>query len=481
MYLERGLLAPKPSFHHRVALIDTLLSHTTLRYYNITMVLPPFMPSQPRVRTNGLPSSLDRLARRPESMLGCPSNMPSLNTSNNASIDSLSSNHSHGLSARNGPSALALNTSNHSFCGSRVNDMEKIAINLTQSEHQRREWTSVVVKVCKPQPNSTGKAEKVGKMAPTKPFSNFRKLRTTTKGTELHPKKHEPSSHSYDKTESRDFFGELQQVKSVPSAIITKDCALSGKGKSRLEELFPRSKSGSGRSVRFQVDDADMIPDTTSISLDSTISTLSSLKSKRSSSPSNHSLDISNHRCPRTKNVPKTKTQCFWTPQELKEVRESAKKRVQKFRAKHPAKVRQVDRLFGEFCSLNNKRDEQDFDNEEEEKEEMLRAFLEDWAAFGLRGLEEDVTARRMFLEDRRMSIGSVLTYQARLKAQERNQRMLSLYTSTTQEDVAILERRAELLLARSESTSHRARMFAMYMALGDALFVANEDQSISF
>jgi len=441
----------------------------------ITMVLPPLIPSQPRVRTNGLPSSLDRLARRPDSrMLGCPSVSQTMNTSNNASIDRVSSNHSHAAS-------------NHSFRGSPVvHDMEKISIDLSQSEHKRREWTSVVVKICKPpQPNNTRKAEKVEILSPTgssaKPFSNFRKLRTTGKGTEKHPKTQEPSSHSYEKSESRDRFGEkLQLVKTVPSSIITNDF---GRGESRLEELFPRSKSVSGRRVRFREADM-MVPDATSISLDSTISTLSSLKSKRSSSSLKRSLDISNHRCPRTKNAPKTKSlleKRFWTPHELNEMRESAKKRVQKFQAKHPATVRQVDRLYGDFCSLNNKKDEQDFDEEDEEKEEMLRAFLEDWAAFGLRGLEEDVTARRMFLEDRRMSIGSVLTYQERLKAQERNQRMFSLYTSTTQEDVATLENRAELLRARCESTSHRARMFAMYMALGDALFVANEDTTISF
>ena len=368
--------------------------------------------------------------------------------------------------------------------------MEKITMthSLTPSEHKRREWTSTVVKLCKPQPGNERKVNdnKVEKKEATnaKPFSNFQKLRSPSgngaKGTTKHMD--QITDVYYGKSESRDPFGDrLHEIKCfVPVSITTKDFQSFGKTEAKLVDIYRRSSNGSGRRVRFQ-SDYDTVSDATSISLDSTISTVSSLKSKRSTAPlSKRVVDISNHRCLRSKISPDSKSlEQFWTPFDLDNVRQVAKKKVQKFQAKHPATVRQVDRLFGELCSINNKQDDRDAFEEDEEQEEMLRAFLEDWAAFGLRGLEEEVTARKMFREDRSMATGSVLTYQERLKAQERNQRMFSLYAPTAQEYLAAFEHRAELLRARSESTSHRARMFAMYMAQGDALFVASEDQHV--
>jgi hypothetical protein len=95
---------------------------------------------------------------------------------------------------------------------------------------------------------------------------------------------------------------------------------------------------------------------------------------------------------------------------------------------------------------------------DDEDQEEMLRDFLRDWAASNVRGLEELVTGRNMFTDTRKMAVQSVLAYQQTLREK----------LCATE-----VERMADLLRARSESTSQRARIFAMYLALGDAL-VAN-------
>ena len=455
------------------------------------MVLPLLIPTKPRVRVVGLPNSLERLAGRPQSMLGDPSLSQPLNTSNTSNssrcVDSIDG---RAVSKRIDLRTFTSDTATSSCSGSwKEPDIEKLSTgaSLTPSEHKRREWTSTVVKVCKPHPNRNrpNKPEKASSETTAKPFSNFQKRRNTSENPPKNTTK--IKKHSTDRRGTpghRDpLGGKIQATMFVPASITTKDFQLFGKAETNLADLYVRPTGAKGRRVRFQSDD-DMLPDAASVSLDSTISTISSFKSKRSSNSSSKCpLDISSHRCARAKKLPdnEIQEQQFWTLSEIDNVRQSAKEKVQKFQAKHPATVRQVEQLFGEFCSINNKKDELDVCEEDEEMEEMLRAFLEDWAAFGLRGLEEDVTARQVFREDRSMATGSVLTYQERLKAQERNQRMFALYAPTAQESIAALEQRAELLRARSESASHRSRMFAMYMALGDALFVANEDQTMLF
>jgi len=451
------------------------------------MVLPPFVPQQPRVRTQGLPSSLNRFACGTSGTLMFDG-PPARNTSQ-AQVANRNSTSIHGWASSNrrNPGGPAMETTNHSFNDSSHNEAtQKISIDLTASQHKRQEWTTEVVKL-KPQKHqchskslqtkALSMKEETKTAATEKPFGNFRKRRPTGKNADkVSSKNQELLFDRIERLEAK----LSQQAKSYPATIIARGDQSHGKAKAS-SGIYISSTNRKGKRVRFQLTEADS--DATICTMDSTISTLSSLKSKRST-VSKRSADISNHRCPRSTKPIKDKkltNKIFWTPNKLQEMRNSATKRVEKFRAKHPATVRQVDQLFEKFCSINNKKDEQDYDEEDEEKEEMLRAFLEDWAAFGLRGLEEDVTDRKMFQEDRHMAIGSVLTYQERLRAQERSERMFSLYSSNPEEESAAFEHRAELLRNRSESTSHRARMFAMYMALGDALFVANEDQSSTF
>lgn len=192
---------------------------------------------------------------------------------------------------------------------------------------------------------------------------------------------------------------------------------------------------------------------------------------------------ISNHRCTSLKvrifNKQKYE-QLFWSRNEVKQIRNEAQLSADSFRAKHPATAQQVGKLFEEFCSSSNNNNNSSSkarnDEEDEENEEILRDFLQDWAASGVRGLEEGVTGRHMFLETRKMGVESVLAYQESLREQ---QKLASLYTTNAlpPRPYEASDRMAELLRARSESTSHRARMFAMYMALGDALVVTVNDE----
>jgi hypothetical protein len=155
---------------------------------------------------------------------------------------------------------------------------------------------------------------------------------------------------------------------------------------------------------------------------------------------------------------------------EIKATHAEAQKTVKAFRASQPDAVARIDRFYMEFCNIDNKKKD-DFDIvEDEEKEEIMRNFLEEWAKCDVRGLEDDVTLRRTFRQDRKMAIESILAYQEKLV--ERYKRMNLRLTSGS----AATDLMAESLRARSESTSHRARMFAMYMALGDALAATTAD-----
>lgn len=421
------------------------------------MMLPSFPP-----RSNGLPSSLDRLARFPKSV---PSRSPNTNNTG-PSAHSRTSTTSNKIPFQITPGALATDNTNHSLGNYSSMPTEKICIDLSPSEHKKRQWCSQVESL-KLQSNKS--VEK--KTTTAKPFGNFRKRRPTRKDSETSTKNEEPSPQKH-RPEPVAVAKHEPEEQSPPGTIIARKVQLN------LLELKP--PSGESRRVRFQL--SEEIPDATSVTLDTTISTDSSGKSKRSTTfkSSKGLLDISNHGCLRSKSIKKSNSrELYWSRLELNELRHDAEQNVQQFQVKYPGTVRQVDKLFEEFCSSRNTKDEEDFDEIDEENEEMMRAFLEDWAAFGLRGLEEEVTGRRMFLDNRSMAVGSILTYQERLRTRERNQ--LSMYLSP-EDHAAALYHRAELLRARSESTSHRARMFAMYMALGDALFVANEDdQSFAF
>lgn len=156
---------------------------------------------------------------------------------------------------------------------------------------------------------------------------------------------------------------------------------------------------------------------------------------------------------------------------EIKATYADAQKTVKAFRASQPDAVSRIDRFYMEFCNIDNKKND-DFDIvEDEEKEEIMRNFLEEWAKCDVRGLEDDVTQHRTFRQDRKMAIESILAYQEKLV--ERYKRMNLRLTSGS----AASDLMAESLRARSESTSHRARMFAMYMALGDALAASADDE----
>ena len=443
------------------------------------MVLPLSFPQARSSRTSaGLPSSLDLLARNPALVIGLAS---SRNTSNvgNQSRNTTNCRIPFQLT----PGALATDNTNHSLGHNSSADhlgksIEKISIKISNSEHQRRQWCEEVESLKLQPTKSLEKMTTMGGAKEHKPFSNFRRRRPASRGAENNPKKQEPSP--------RTTIPDLVRVNHQPVESLSDTLmALDYKSREIVNTTSPLEpiQPSCGQRVRFQLNEDMISGDATIVTMDSTISTVSSIKSKRSTIASKDPpQDISNHRCRRSTSIREKESnqKLYWSPKDLKEAHGRAMRSIRKFQAKHPATVQQVDRIFEEICSSNNTKDEDNFDEEDEEKEEMLRDFLQDWAASGMRGLEEGVTARQMFREDRNMAVESVLTYQERLRAQERSQRMsFSMYLSSTpKEDAATLEHRAELLRARSESTSHRSRMFAMYMALGDALFVANEYQN---
>jgi hypothetical protein len=182
------------------------------------------------------------------------------------------------------------------------------------------------------------------------------------------------------------------------------------------------------------------------------------------SSHKNHSL----HRCVpvKTKILHKRKLErLFWSESDIQKSLTKSMRRAKAFQSEHPATVQQLSRIFMDTCSQSKSRTEDHWNEDEEEQEEMLRHFLRDWAASNVRGLEDMVTGRDLFKETRTMAVQSVLAYQQTLR---------DTMCATT------VDRMADLLRARSESTSHRARMFAMYLALGDAI-VASSDEECHF
>jgi hypothetical protein len=174
-----------------------------------------------------------------------------------------------------------------------------------------------------------------------------------------------------------------------------------------------------------------------------------------------HSLHI----CQRTKTkILKNRSfeRRFWSLDDIKGIATKSQRRAKAFRSEYPAIAKQLSRIFMETCSHSKSKNDL-LNSDDEDQEEMLRDFLRDWAASNVRGLEELVTGRNMFKETRKMAVQSVLAYQQTLRD--------TMCVTTA-------DRMAELLRTRSESTSHRARMFAMYLALGDALVVnTNNDE----
>jgi hypothetical protein len=163
----------------------------------------------------------------------------------------------------------------------------------------------------------------------------------------------------------------------------------------------------------------------------------------------------------------------YWSRNEVESMKRDAVQCAKAFRTKQPATVSRLKQLFEDFCWKQSIDNDYSVDTEDEEEEEMLHRFLIDWGMSNVRGLEERVVPRRVFDQDRRMALESVLAYQQILR----------------QSGVHSQVEMAAMLSTRSESASRRARMFAMYMALGDALAVAafrsdevySDDDSIDF
>lgn len=163
-------------------------------------------------------------------------------------------------------------------------------------------------------------------------------------------------------------------------------------------------------------------------------------------------------RVKRTKNALPWLKDVHWSRKEVEKMKQQAAKNATFFRAGNISTVHLVERLFDDFCKTNS----EDIDcpqEVDEEAEEMLNYFLRDWSASDGRGLEEMVATRNVFQEGRMMAVESILAYQQIL----RNNGLSS-------DEVSLR------LRARSESASRRARMFALYLALGDALALSFAD-----
>jgi hypothetical protein len=150
------------------------------------------------------------------------------------------------------------------------------------------------------------------------------------------------------------------------------------------------------------------------------------------------------------------KRRVYWTRNEVSSMKRDALHCARAFRTEQPATVRRLKQLFEDFCWKQSS--DNDYSADDEEAEEMLHRFLIDWGMSNVRGLEERVVPRKVFDQDRRMALESVLAYQQILRES-------GVHSQTEMET---------MLSTRSESASRRARMFAMYMALGDALAVAS-------
>ena len=172
-------------------------------------------------------------------------------------------------------------------------------------------------------------------------------------------------------------------------------------------------------------------------------------------------LDHSHHKCTKVKSRlldKRTTEKCFWSSKEIQRKKARSRNRANSFRMDYPATVKQLYKVFLDTCNTTSTFNRDSTCDDDEDQEEMLRDFLRDWAASNVRGLEEMVTGRNIFTDTRKMAVQSVLAYQQALRENL---------------GAAEVDRMADLLRARSESTSQRGRMFAMYLALGDAL-VAN-------
>jgi hypothetical protein len=196
----------------------------------------------------------------------------------------------------------------------------------------------------------------------------------------------------------------------------------------------------------------------------SAVSVKGNQKNNSSSTDINHSL----HKCPRVTSKlldKRSMERCYWSNKDIERIKVKSQFRANTFRVEHPSTIKQLSRIFLDTCNQSSTYNKEYMQGDDEDQEEMLRDFLRDWAASNIRGLEELVTGRNLFKETRKMAVQSVLAYQQTLRE-----------TMCSTE----VDRMSDLLRARSESTSHRARMFAMYLALGDALVVNADNHETS-
>lgn len=360
-----------------------------------------------------------------------------------------------------GTRMVAGTTTNEEICIGRSDGLEsvsndKISVNIPCLEQKRLRWCEEVQNL------KSGSKPTEDPLKVSKPFG------TSYQGA----KSAEPPSKG--STPFGKFKREKKSVQSPPKESIGE---LGNQEERETPKPYSASLIRSPRRVRFQVAFSAknrLAPDVMDIS-NSTSSTMASSVGKKPVATISLGKSISNHRCPPIKNKMVKKSnfeRLYWSHNEMKQTIREAQQSAESFRTKNPVSAKQVARLFEDFCSNNNKVEKGE---EDEDNEEILREFLQDWAASEVRGLEENVTGRNMFSETKKMGIGSVLAYQESLREQQKEALGRSSGRTHTLYDSA--NRMAEQLRARSESTSQRARMFAMYMALGDAL-AANDEFS---
>jgi hypothetical protein len=280
----------------------------------------------------------------------------------------------------------------------------------------------------------------------TKPFGNFLNCKPVIVNRSITPKR------SITPMRPRMYKGDdfLSPYRTLSRRVTFNLHKLPGGGGGANEDSVTTGHSMHTTSTRHSTVSCDLTGDVKAL--------MSSLSTHKS-----HSL----HRCVpvKTKILHKRKFErLFWSESDIQKSTTKSMRRARVFQSENPATVQQLSRIFMDTCS-QSQRTEEHCDDDEEDQEEMLRNFLRDWAASKVRGLEDMVTGRDLFKETRTMSVQSVLAYQQTLR---------DTMCATT------IDRMADLLRARSESTSHRARMFAMYLALGDAI-VANSNEECNF
>lgn len=232
---------------------------------------------------------------------------------------------------------------------------------------------------------------------------------------------------------------------------------------------FRMSQSGTvpgQRQVRFNVGITPKDSTAARTRLDSSTSTGTSSNGKKSQG--SLQISCSNHICSRAKISGFAKhdfQRLFWSRVEVKHMQNKAHLKATLYRSKNPAIAKQVGLLFEETCGAGSNQNTTQLDEDAEDNEEIMRSFLQDWAASDVRGLEEDVTGRNIFAESRKMGVQGVLAYQESIREKAKLGRC-------NEES----NQMAELIRSRSESISQRARMFALYIALGDALVVSAND-----